>query len=284
MKRQIAEADFIIFVCATTYRRRFEGKERLWAGPHGASGVEILRASLYDEGGDIGPKLIPILFEGEGSESIPYLLRPYTSYRVPSDYDALYRRITSQPKLISPQLGSLRSLPPAAAQGQEAMTLPLSSSDESLSRTRSGTRPRTSVVLAAEANRRDDLVATIEPEFDGTPYTLCPVDLESVDTLLATIQPPSLLVVFATSDSHEHARVVAERVPYAIGFEASVRDETIALFCFTFFRNLGSRPAPDIPRAFILARLACIAEGHSDAEYARIFSGSIVVPTRHGQH
>ena len=117
MQRQIEQADLVVLVCTLNYRRQFDGDETAgrsrdvnWQG-------QILGQLIYDAGG-VSERIVPILFdEGPATStehSIPLPLRKYTSYRVPGEYEALYRRLTGQPISSPAALGRARELPTLA--------------------------------------------------------------------------------------------------------------------------------------------------------------------------
>jgi len=53
--------------------------------------------------------LCPFLFDG-GDEVVPTALGPYTRYRLPDEYDGLYRHLTNQPEVVPTPLGPRRVL------------------------------------------------------------------------------------------------------------------------------------------------------------------------------
>jgi tetratricopeptide (TPR) repeat protein len=101
-----------------------------------------------------------------------------------------------------------------------------------------------------------------------SPHYIRPMHLR---TLFAFLHPPPQIVVFATNSSGNLAEAAAHYARYAIGFDGNLRDDTAQLFSSIFYERLASRIEPDVPRAFGLARLACLAAGHDDAENARLF-------------
>jgi hypothetical protein len=94
---------------------------------------------------------------------------------------------------------------------------------------------------------------------------------EHVAELLAELHPPPMLVTFATCHSHGMARAAARHAAFAIGFQGPLDDESAPLFAATLYERLASSAEPDVPRAFRLARLACLAAGHQSVELGRLF-------------
>jgi hypothetical protein len=94
---------------------------------------------------------------------------------------------------------------------------------------------------------------------------------EHLAELLGALHTPPTLVTFATCYSHELARAAARHAAFAIGFEGPLDDESAPLFSATLYERLAARAEPDVPRAFRLARLACLAAGQQSVELARLF-------------
>lgn len=116
MQDQIEKADFVLLVCTSTYRRRFDGKEP-WTG-HGATYEALLAAQMLYDAGMRNEKLIPLLPDGEPDDSIPLSLRPFARYRVPSQYEGLLRHLAGQPEVVAPPVAKgrdRRRKPPAAS-------------------------------------------------------------------------------------------------------------------------------------------------------------------------
>lgn len=111
MQQQIEQAYFILVVCTATYRRRFEGKEDPGRGK-GVTWEGLLAQQVLYEAQTRNERLVPVLFDEEDEEhALPIILRPYTRYRLPSGYEALYRRLTGQPAVIAPPVGLVRAMP-----------------------------------------------------------------------------------------------------------------------------------------------------------------------------
>jgi hypothetical protein len=109
---RIEWADFVLVVCTATYNRRFRGLEEKGKGRGVNWEGVILTQDLYDAAAH-NTKFIPVVFDEEDAAHIPLMLRGATFYVV-SDaegYEALYRRLTGQPRTLKPDLGKLRPLP-----------------------------------------------------------------------------------------------------------------------------------------------------------------------------
>ncbi len=94
---------------------------------------------------------------------------------------------------------------------------------------------------------------------------------EHVATLLLALRRPPALIVFAASHSRRLAAAAARHARYAIGFDGELPAPVAPLFCATLYERLASRPEPDVPRAFKLARLATLAADHPSAAQACLF-------------
>jgi NAD-dependent SIR2 family protein deacetylase len=135
MVQQVESADFVLLICTDSYRKRFEGKLAEGAGVRWEGA--LITQELFD---DVvkNTKFIPVIF-GESTDVIPLALRPYTFYRFPQQYDALYRYLTDQPEVSVPTLGQVRTLPtrvanpPIKVRSQGAVELRLPKETASLS-------------------------------------------------------------------------------------------------------------------------------------------------------
>jgi hypothetical protein len=113
MDQQLEDADFVLVVASTGYRE----KARARRGRKQGRGVRfesiLFVQDLYDSG-MWNEKFIPVLLDGASEAEVPRPLRPYTYYRAdtPKGYDALYRRLTEQPRIVPPDIGKQRTLPP----------------------------------------------------------------------------------------------------------------------------------------------------------------------------
>jgi tetratricopeptide (TPR) repeat protein len=110
MERQLREADFMLVVCTQTYRRRFDALEEPGKGL-GVTWEGLLATQLLYESGTFNRKLVPVLFSNATDDTVPLLLRPFARFRLPDDYQALYRLLTQQPEVTAPPLGGERVLP-----------------------------------------------------------------------------------------------------------------------------------------------------------------------------
>jgi hypothetical protein len=107
--RQLDKADFVLIVCTAGYF--------LKAKEPGKSGVRFEMTLLVQElsdGGMNNGRILPVVLEDLDLGLMSRPLRPYTVYRLYLDdgYDTLYRRLTNQPAVVPPDLGSIRALPP----------------------------------------------------------------------------------------------------------------------------------------------------------------------------
>jgi SEFIR domain len=111
-ERQIAAADVVLMVCTETYYRRVSGNEEREMGLGVVWEARIIRQLLYDAGA-ISDKFVPVLFSDASPEQIPTPIKGWTCYIVDTEdgYEELYRRLTGQPRLLRPALGTIRPLP-----------------------------------------------------------------------------------------------------------------------------------------------------------------------------
>ncbi|MGE5443801.1 MAG: SEFIR domain-containing protein [Ignavibacteriales bacterium] len=115
-RKQIKEADFVLIVCTEKYERRFEGEEEIGKGLGAKWEGAIITQGLYEaEANNI--KFIPVLFSSQDLAHIPVVLRSVTYYKLDTEeteegYENLYRRLTNQPRILKPEFGKLRPMPP----------------------------------------------------------------------------------------------------------------------------------------------------------------------------
>ncbi len=113
MEAQIDGADFVLMICTETYRRRVMGKETPGKGLGVRWEGNLIYQRLYDAGA-LNTRFIPVLLGSADVSEIPDPAQGATYYRADTEegYDALYRRLTNQPRVQKPELGKLRSLAP----------------------------------------------------------------------------------------------------------------------------------------------------------------------------
>ncbi|GAB4533534.1 MAG: hypothetical protein Tsb0020_49390 [Haliangiales bacterium] len=113
MSGQIQRARFVLMICTPSFRERFDG-QATDDSDRGTSWEGLLAQQIvYDRYGR-NDKFLPVLFDGVDEHCVPLAFRPFTHYRVPSDYEVLYRRLSGQSVVIVPPLGEPRALPPRA--------------------------------------------------------------------------------------------------------------------------------------------------------------------------
>src|SRR5512133_984658 len=119
-ERQIKAADIVLMVCTETYHCRVSGDEEQGKGLGVVWEAQIIRQLLYDAGA-ISDKFVPVLFSDASPEQIPTPIRGGTRYVVDTEdgYEDLYRRLTGQPRLLRPALGTIRPLPTRTRQWSE---------------------------------------------------------------------------------------------------------------------------------------------------------------------
>ena len=115
MQQEIERADFVVLVCTETYRRRFEGQDDDAQGRGISWEGQLLGQEIYQARG-VNRRIVPALLDGEASSAIPRILQAYACYRVPSDYESLYRRLTGQPEVVAAPIGRVRTLEPITPQ------------------------------------------------------------------------------------------------------------------------------------------------------------------------
>ena len=113
MDTQLREADLVVLVCTAVYRRRVEGREAPGRG-HGVMWEGTLVYQLLYNAGTRNERFIPVLLSDAGADDIPLPLQAGAFYRADdaNGYEALYRRLTGQPRVVPIPVGARRTLPP----------------------------------------------------------------------------------------------------------------------------------------------------------------------------
>ncbi len=116
MNQQLEHAQFVLVVWTETYLRRAKGEEEAGVGLGATHESNLVQQLLYNSGG-LNDKFIPVVFTADDRAHIHLTMQRYTFFRLTSDagYEALYRHLTSQPKVIKKELGKLRALAPRKA-------------------------------------------------------------------------------------------------------------------------------------------------------------------------
>src|SRR5271166_874106 len=122
MERQIRDSNFVLMVCTETYLKRVLSEEQ----PGKGLGVRWEGNSIYNaiyNAGVMNTKFIPLLFGVGDASHIPMPLKgtPFYEALTEAGYEDLYRRLTNQPRAEKPELGKLRSLPPAERKSEGAL-------------------------------------------------------------------------------------------------------------------------------------------------------------------
>jgi tetratricopeptide (TPR) repeat protein len=106
-REQLEQADYILVVCTAAYNRRVTGEEQKAV----AWEKQLLEDAIYQTVAH-NSKAIPVLFSPEDKPHIPTFLGTVSAYVLYTEYEELYRHLTNQPKILKPELGILKSLPP----------------------------------------------------------------------------------------------------------------------------------------------------------------------------
>ena len=112
-ERQVEKSDFVLVACTETYLRRFKREEAPGVGLGATWEGHFITQELYNAQGN-NSKFIPIIFLREDAAHTPVILQGVTRYTVPDAYEPLYRRLTHQPLVTMPPLGSVKAMPAGA--------------------------------------------------------------------------------------------------------------------------------------------------------------------------
>lgn len=115
MDKQIRDADFVLMICTETYYRRVMGEEKPGAGLGVRWEGNLIYQHIYNPGA-VNERFIPVLLESSHVGHVPVPLQGATYYFAGTDdgYEALYRRLTDQPRHLKPELGTVRKLEPVS--------------------------------------------------------------------------------------------------------------------------------------------------------------------------
>lgn len=113
MMTQVDAADLVILVCTAVYRRRFEGQEARGKGKGVAFESLLAIQHIYDAS-TCNTKFVPVVLDDATEDAVPLVLRPYTRFRLPEQFEQFYRRLTGQPEVVAAPLGPRKVMPPRA--------------------------------------------------------------------------------------------------------------------------------------------------------------------------
>jgi tetratricopeptide (TPR) repeat protein len=118
MDRHLKTSEYVIIICTETYGKRVMDGE----SPGKGKGVKwestLTYQYIYDSDSK-NTRFIPVVFDPGDCQYIPTILKGANNYCVNTQegYDDLYRRLTSQPGIEKPELGTKRTLPPKKITG-----------------------------------------------------------------------------------------------------------------------------------------------------------------------
>ena len=117
MEEEIEAADFVLMVATATYERRRRGMEQAGRGLGARREGSIIGQTLYEE--LVNTKFIPVIFDPADATHVPIFLRDFPTYNVATEdgYDELYRRLTEQPEITAPPVGTVRERPARSRPG-----------------------------------------------------------------------------------------------------------------------------------------------------------------------
>ena len=116
MLNQVEESDFVLLVCTEKYYRRYRGRENPGEGQGVVWEGAIISQFIYDQ--QSNDRFIPVIFDPQAGNYIPYEIKKYTYYLLnrfnfnlkEPGYEALYRHLTDQSQKKG-SLGKTVSLP-----------------------------------------------------------------------------------------------------------------------------------------------------------------------------
>jgi len=131
MLDEVRDADFVLVVASSEYRRRAEGSAPVEVGRGVAWEAALIREEVYSNRQAAVAKFIPVLLPGATTDDIPAWLGPNTgtSYRI-SDFslagaEDLLRLLTRQPHEVPIPVGPRPVLPTRVARQEVSSVAPL---------------------------------------------------------------------------------------------------------------------------------------------------------------
>jgi hypothetical protein len=107
MLDMIEKATFVLVVCTKNYDDRFRRRDAESSGKGAKWEGAVIVQALYEStsGND---KFVPVVFNPSDLDHTPLPLRGTTYYDLSNEngYEELYRRLTGQPRIVKPPLGS----------------------------------------------------------------------------------------------------------------------------------------------------------------------------------
>ncbi|MCA8978367.1 MAG: TIR domain-containing protein [Planctomycetes bacterium] len=142
MSGQIERADFVLVICTPTLAERFAGKGRTGQGLGAKWEGAIVTQELYEAEAH-NTKFVPVLLDGDSAD-VPGPLRQTTRYDASTEegYEALYRRLTQQPKIHKREVGRIRPLAARQRSGAFSPPLPAGAKEQVPATAGSPDRPR----------------------------------------------------------------------------------------------------------------------------------------------
>ncbi|HWK06223.1 MAG TPA: SEFIR domain-containing protein [Puia sp.] len=118
MHKQIQAAKYILVVCSPKYLARFDRDPSEDGKGNGVKFESTLMLNDIYQNGSLNAKFIPVFVWPEDVKTIPAILQNQTHYDLSDEQsrEALYRRVTKQPRIVRPQISEIISF----AKGKEA--------------------------------------------------------------------------------------------------------------------------------------------------------------------
>jgi hypothetical protein len=109
-EREVEQSKFVLVTCTKTYLRRFKGEEAPGKGLGATWEGYVITQEFYNAQGK-NSKFVPVIFIEGDADYIPVILQGATRYKLPEEYERLYRLLTNQPLIQKPALGTVKKMP-----------------------------------------------------------------------------------------------------------------------------------------------------------------------------
>jgi hypothetical protein len=124
MDKKIRCAKHVVLICTEPYYKRVMGEEKEGQGLGVRWEGNLIYQHFYNSGA-LNHRFIPVVFDESHKHHVPAPLQGATYYCLAKEtgYEALYLRLTDQPKVHKPKLGTRRALPKKEVKTNPAMFL-----------------------------------------------------------------------------------------------------------------------------------------------------------------
>lgn len=122
-EKKVRDSDFTILICTTEYCAAFDDEKPRGTRRGVRAEAQIMRQILFNDN-QHNKRYIAVLINDSSEDCIPLRLRSHSHYQLYEQYDSLVRQLTGQPRIIKPDRGKGRHLPPENSTAHIAIPVP----------------------------------------------------------------------------------------------------------------------------------------------------------------